>query len=620
MDPLPGESGPTVGPASTCPVELLMRCKFTNRLACVGAALALGCCALATPALAGPRFTASSSHATSKDDYGPAQAFDGLLDTSWAEGKPTVGLGEWLEVDLGADVEVEFLSIWGGSFSDEESWRARSRLAVATVTATGPDGEITRTADIGDRFARKDVRIGAAIRSLRITIDEVHEGGVFSETHIAEVAFNFREGPNKELEETIQKNLARYRSTRDSDKKAEEALEKAYAAAREGEEYRENFRLISRTAARGHDYRGTAVQKYVPVGFRLQHLSFHEGAVDMLGRLKDANAINALQRAAAGAFSVDDREWLHGAVAYFRAYQSLLRTPRSTVPNWGSEGMERGAFQSRGEPLAMATDSLGNVYVADVGNNRVQRLSEAGTADRVLGGEKKAIVETWFGDSTEPYASGAAAGTKPGLFNQPVHLTVGNYDILAVIDADMRMQTFDGEGKPLAQWQVDTKWRPRAGRGVSTPILTWMEDDFYLLVEDEVIIYSSKGEQKKRYHLEGGKVQCAVIAAGGKLLVRHVGEGEIIEYKPEDGFRQGRWTKKGLPDDGSEDWDMATDEDDNVYVITDAGMLYKWNKRGKFREQREFFENARDVPRISVFSPIVYVSAKNEITRYVQEE
>ncbi len=573
-------------------------------------------------ALAAPKFS-SSSHKTSGDDvFGPDKVFDGLLHTSWAEDAPGVGVGEWIEVDLGEDVEIGTLSIWGGSFAGREDWNGRGRVSEASIAGWNSAGEQTveQSVSLGDRFARKDTSIDATVRKLRITVDDIHEGAIYADTHIAEIAFDLKKKPDPAWREAIDKEVTKSRSLRDLPTQAPEELQDAYDFCRDEEDYSKNFKLIGWYAAHGPEYLVALVNKHVPVGHRLKLLQFDEDAIELLGRLKDANAIKYLEIAAAGAIKSADREWLLESVAFFRAYQDLVRTPRTVIPNWGSEGMEKGAFMGRGEPISISTDSQGNIWVADVGNNRVQRLTAAGTADLMIGNDERGIVETWFGDRGTPYASGSGAGSVAGEFTQPVHISVGNYDYVMVIDADMRVQLFDGEGVFKKEWKVDTPWRPSSGTGVGTPFITWYDDDFFVVVKDEVFVYTSEGEQKARYTLEGGSVQCGVIAAGGKLLVRHVGSNEITEYKPEDGFRQGSWLNKPVPDDGSEDWDMATDEKDNVYVVTDAGNVFKWNKRGKFIKRIKIFENPRDMPRIAVFDTMIYVSAKHEIARHVQED
>ena len=441
----------------------------------------------------------------------------------------------------------------------------------------------------------------------------------FADAHIAEVAFDFRKKPDASFAEAIEKKVSGSRTLRKLRDAAATELETALDACLNNVDYSANLRKIGGIAARGLSYLVPVVQSVVPVGYRLQMLPFNEDAVVALGQLKDANAIPFLDIAAAGARDHGDREWLLQGVARFEAQAELKSSMRSTVPNWGSTGMEKGAFKSRGEPMSIAADSQGNIWVADTGNNRVQRLTSMGTADLVIGGDK-AIVTSWFGDESEPYASGGKAGREPGEFMQPMFIAVGNYDNVVVIDADLRVQSFDPDGKPIAQWQLDTRWRPRAGAGNGTPIITWLDDNYYIVVRDEVWVYNAEGEKQNQYNLAGGKAQSAVIAANGKLLVRHVGSREITEYKPQDGFKQGRWMKQDVPDDGSEDWDMATDEKDGLYVVTDAGTVYHFNKRGKFLGEIPVFENPKNTPRVAVFDTLIFVSAKDKIVRFEREE
>lgn len=597
----------------------------TRLLLSLLAAASLPASALAGSKAPVPKLSASSSHDTGTSVHGPELAFDGVLGTSWAEGQPGTGEGEWIEVDLGEDREIAVVSVWAGAFDGKESWSGRGRAAEITVSGTGPDGDFSKSVEVGDRYARKDVRIGATVRTLRITLGAVHKGSVFDSTHIAEVAFDFPDPevwkPILELAaESIDKEVARSKTTRDLPEQEPLALKDAYLACKDNQEYSANFKVIEAVAINGWQWRLPLAQKLVPLGYRRAALQFEEEAVGYLVKLKDPNAIATLETAAAGTQSRDDREWLYLEVKFLLAEQELRRGLRATVPQWGSEGFETGAFKSRGEPMSIDVDSAGNIYVADIGNNRVQRFTAAGSIERVIGGER-GIAQWWFGDkNADPYATASLPGTEIGQFQQPYALAVGNYDILAVIDAALRVQTFDAEGNAKAQWTIDKDWKPKARRGAGTPIITWLDDDFLFIIKDEVLTYSADGELKKRYTLEGGDVQGAVISAGGKLIVRHTGTRDLIEYKPQDGFRQGTWAKKGVPEDGSEDWDLCSDGDDNLYVVTDAGSVHKWNKRGKFISTIMAFENPRDMPRCAVNGPIIYIAAKNEIARVEQAD
>lgn len=584
----------------------------------------LAAASLPLTASAAPKFSSSSNHDSGKVVLGPELAFDGLLNTSWAEGKSGDGAGEWIEVDLGEDRTIAVVSVWAGDFASKEAWKGRGRGAEITVSGKGPDGEFSVGAELGDRFSRKDVSIGKNVRTLRVTIDSVHLGDVFESTHIAEIAFDFHDSNlTKEAlttaEEKINKEVARSRSTRELPELEPPTLKEAYLDCKDNTEYSANFKVLGAIVTSGWQWRIPFVQKFVPVGYRRQALQFNAKAAGYLVKLKDPNAISYFESAAAGTQNLDDREWLFLEVKYLLAEQDLRRSRRATVPQWGSTGFENGAFMSRGEALDIEVDSAGNLWTIDVGNNRIQRFTPAGTADKVLGGEG-GIAEKWFGDKGDPYATAAMPGTEVGQFEQPLAISVGNYDVLVVIDSALRVQTWDAEFVPKAQWTIDKDWKPSSGRGAGTPIITWLDDDFYFIIKDEVFIYTAAGELKTRYVLEGGDVQAAVIAAGGKLLVRHAATTEIIEYKPADGFRQGKFLKGGVPDDGSEDWDMCTDSDDNLYVATDGGNVHIWNKRGKFIETLQPWERARNMPRCAVNGPIVYVIAKDEIARIQREE
>ncbi len=593
-----------------------------NRLLVPALAACLLVPAAASAKAAKPSFSASSMKKTEKVEFGPAMAFDGLLSTSWAEDKPGQGEEEWIEVDLGEEREISLVSVWGGAFSSAEDWGGRGRIADGTLTLMNAAGDVVKNKafEMGDRFARKDIRLGdpVPVQRLRITIDAVHEGSIFADTHIAEVAFDFTESVDPAWEEAIAEKIEKSRSLKKVVEADPEEFATLWAALKAEEEYSANFKLLGARAVRGPEYRIELVQELVPVGFRLQHLQFDETSVEKLGVLKDGNAVRYLETASAGAVLADDREWLSGAIVMFKAYQDLRKAVRVTLPNWGTSGLEQGALLARGEPLSADIDSSGNLWVADTGNNRLQRFTAAGTADKVIGGTK-AIVTDWFGEDGDPYASGSDVGDGPGQFHQPVAVAVGNYDIVATIDSRLRMQTFDSEGAPKAQWTVTSTWSPRSGLGNGTPIITWLEDDFFVIIKDEVLQFTAEGELKTRYNLEGGDVQAAVIAKG-KLLVRHSGEREIIEYKPEDGFRQGKFNKKAVPEDGSEDWDLASDAEDNLYIATDAGKIHKYNKRGRFVTTIDAFERGREMPRIAVNGPLILVVARDEIARVEQTE
>src|SRR3954447_13542169 len=72
---------------------------------------------------------------------------------------------------------------------------------------------------------------------------------------------------------------------------------------------------------------------------------------------------------------------LSRSIALLVAVVLLLALPPSAVASiqfvkqWGSQGSMDGEFSN---PYHVATDSSGNVYVADAGNDRIQKFDSSG--------------------------------------------------------------------------------------------------------------------------------------------------------------------------------------------------------------------------------------------------
>lgn len=111
--------------------------------------------------------------------------------------------------------------------------------------------------------------------------------------------------------------------------------------------------------------------------------------------------------------------------------QSVLLKVNSAgkfVTQWGSIGTDNGQFKS---PEGLAVDSYGNVYVADTGNNRIQKFDASGT-----------YLGQW-----------GSSGGGNGQFARPVGLAIDSSGNVYVADADnFRVQMFNSSGGYLAQW------------------------------------------------------------------------------------------------------------------------------------------------------------------------
>jgi DNA-binding beta-propeller fold protein YncE len=104
---------------------------------------------------------------------------------------------------------------------------------------------------------------------------------------------------------------------------------------------------------------------------------------------------------------------------------AVLGQPLAVV---GRRGSRPGELES---PAGLAVDSRGNLYVADRGNHRIQKLSPQG----------------------KPLAAWGSRGAEPGHFESPAGIAVGPKDLVYVADTgNHRVQVFDASGRLLRTW------------------------------------------------------------------------------------------------------------------------------------------------------------------------
>ncbi|MBL8057018.1 MAG: SMP-30/gluconolactonase/LRE family protein, partial [Anaerolineales bacterium] len=117
----------------------------------------------------------------------------------------------------------------------------------------------------------------------------------------------------------------------------------------------------------------------------------------------------------------------------------------SYLTKWGNWGSGTGQFKN---PWGVAVAADGYVYVADSGNNRMQKFTSTG-----------GYVSQW-----------GSAGPNPGQLNDPGAVDVGYSaqgaaEVYVVDSASYRVQKFSAGGDYLRQWgsatNTDQLWRPR---------------------------------------------------------------------------------------------------------------------------------------------------------------
>ena len=98
------------------------------------------------------------------------------------------------------------------------------------------------------------------------------------------------------------------------------------------------------------------------------------------------------------------------------------------ILEWGQSGIKAAGFFSF--PQNIATDDLGNVYVTDLGNMRVQKFNNNGV-----------FLNAW-----------GSSGSGSGQFNSPAGIAIFD-DSVFVVDSQLhRVQKFDLEGNFITKW------------------------------------------------------------------------------------------------------------------------------------------------------------------------
>ncbi len=116
------------------------------------------------------------------------------------------------------------------------------------------------------------------------------------------------------------------------------------------------------------------------------------------------------------------------ALIFIVAISAATARAQVYVTKWGTIGFGDGQFNI---PSQVATDAAGNVYVADRGNNRIQKFSRTG-----------AYITQW-----------GTLGSGDGQFNSPSGIATDAAGNVFVADfSNFRIQKFTGGGVYLSQW------------------------------------------------------------------------------------------------------------------------------------------------------------------------
>ena len=222
-------------------------------------------------------------------------------------------------------------------------------------------------------------------------------------------------------------------------------------------------------------------------------------------------------------------------------YEYLLR--------WGTAGAGDGQFN---QPMSIAVDSTGDVYVLDCCNHRVQKFNSTG-----------AYITKW-----------GSNGSGNDQFNYPDGIAVDSSDNVYVSDTgNNRIQKFTSSGGYLAQLG-------EAGSGLgqlSTPEGIDVDSDGYVYVVDQGNHRVQKFDSEGNYELAWGQqgtgdqqfaapVGLAVDEAAGVLYVSDINIDRVQKFTT-GGIYLTNW---GEPGSGDGDFNTPSgvdvDADGNIYV------------------------------------------------------
>lgn len=552
----------------------------------------------------------SSELADDSGKHPASYAFDGLLKTGWGEGAAGAGEGSWLELDLGRATDLRSVSIWPGDLSQgAKSYREHSRPRLVQLYV---DGEaVGDPVSMEDKARRYDVALPAGVRGrkLKVEVKEVYEGMVFPDLFISEIAVNFPDTSDLG-------KLANWMKSKDAEKQQVafeadvEARYQTYKAAQFGDS--DAMDWLGDAVADGAPYLRDRVRTLVPDGYRAQAIVSDPTAQEAARKLKDPNVIPSFLLAQLRA-SGDEARKLQDVVEIFEATAELIGGGNRNVPYWGQPGWEPGALRGFGEPLDMDMDRAGNVFIADVGNNRVQQFAENGRPVRQIG-PKADITDAWFAGGRKWYVSGAAPGEGAGQFFNPLAVAVipgKDGEQLATLDARGRVQIFDADGKPVISWKVATRDKPEPNLG-GTAFLVWVpqKDRLYVIIQNEAVAYNLNAEELARFEIKDGTPKAAVASGDGKLLLAF--GYEVVGYDP-DGFRYGTVIESGVLGRGYEDLDLVLDNEGKLWAITDIGEVFKFKKPGKVEFQVLAVTRPIRRPRMVVKDGIVYFASDDRV-------
>ena len=243
------------------------------------------------------------------------------------------------------------------------------------------------------------------------------------------------------------------------------------------------------------------------------------------------------------------------------------------VTQWGSAGTGDGQLSG---PRGVAVDATGNVYVAESGNNRIQKFTSVG-----------AYVTKW-----------GSTGTGNGQFGNPTGVAVDSSGCVYVADySNERIQKFTSAGTFVAKWggsgHGDGQFSLPTGVAVDSSGYVYVAD----LGNNRIQKFTSVGAYVTKWGSTGtgdgqfNGPRSVAVDSSGYILVTETGNNRVQKFTSTGTF-VAKWGSLGTGD-GQFDFPtgVAADSSGDVYVadwsnhrvqkFTSAGVFVtKWGSTG----------------------------------------
>ncbi|MGH2964695.1 MAG: hypothetical protein ACRDMH_04840 [Solirubrobacterales bacterium] len=262
------------------------------------------------------------------------------------------------------------------------------------------------------------------------------------------------------------------------------------------------------------------------------------------------------------------------------------------VRQWGTNGSGNGQFNG---PLGIATDTSGNVYVADAFNSRVEKFDSSGT-----------YLTQWGGH-----------GTGPGQFSFPIGVATDSSNDVYVVDGggpSPRVEKFDSSGNYLTQWSGPGPFD--APQGIATDS------------SDNVYVGDYDGSDIQKFDSSGGFITSWDNSGSRSSGFYPMGVGTdssdnvyVTDASDEDSRVErfdssGNFLDEWADTDDNGYWGVATDSSGNVYVSDLLrSRIVKFDSSGTFLAEWGSFGTGQgqfeDPYFIAIHADNVYVSDGN---------